>query len=118
MPTDNSSFQLISLLARQRSTAGQKLARRGDRLLACPVGVDADIPVVEVDGRVAMAWDQADLVADIEPIGGARNTQPAVLVRRRARRSRVCPALSTACAIAWRCSSQPRRCWPAGRNDN
>src|SRR6266478_5566358 len=32
---------------------------------------------------------------------------------RRARRSRVRAALSAAWAIAWRRSSQPRRCWPA-----
>src|ERR1700737_4285835 len=34
------------------------------------VASDADIPVVEVDGRVAVAGDQADLVADVEPVGG------------------------------------------------
>jgi hypothetical protein len=41
---------------------------------------DADIPVVEVDGRVAMAGDEADLVADVGPVGGARDAEPAVLV--------------------------------------
>jgi hypothetical protein len=41
---------------------------------------DADIPVVEVDGRVAMAGDQPDLVAEPEPIGGGRDREPAVLV--------------------------------------
>jgi hypothetical protein len=41
---------------------------------------DADIPVVEVDGRVAMAGDEADLVADLEAVGGARDAEAAVLV--------------------------------------
>ena len=40
----------------------------------------ADVPVVEVDGRVAMARDQADLVADVEPVGGGRDGEAAVLV--------------------------------------
>src|ERR1700736_2804883 len=35
------------------------------------VAADTDIPVVEVDGGVAMAGDQADLVADLEAVGGA-----------------------------------------------
>jgi hypothetical protein len=42
---------------------------------------DADISVVEVDGRVAMARDAGHLVADIEPVGGAGDGEPAVLVR-------------------------------------
>ena len=37
---------------------------------------DADIPVVEVDGRVAMAGDQPDLVAEPEPVGGGRDGEP------------------------------------------
>jgi len=45
------------------------------------VASDTDIPVVEVDGRVAMAGDQADLVAEPEPVGGRRDGEPAVLVR-------------------------------------
>jgi hypothetical protein len=44
------------------------------------VGADADISVVEVDGRVAMAGDEADLVADLEAVGRARNAEPSVLV--------------------------------------
>src|ERR1700730_2347096 len=52
------------------------------------VAADADIPVVEVDGRVAMAGDQADLVAERaaaaggerEPGGGDRDGEAAVLV--------------------------------------
>jgi hypothetical protein len=44
------------------------------------VGADADIPVVEVDGRVAMAGDEADLVADAQAVGGGRNGEPAALV--------------------------------------
>src|SRR6266446_9022484 len=56
-------------------------APRGDRPeLLDAVGADADIPVVEVDGRVAMAGDQADLVAEPEPVGHGRNGEPAVLV--------------------------------------
>ena len=35
------------------------------------VAADADIPVVEVDGRVAVAGDEADLVAEPEAVGGA-----------------------------------------------
>jgi hypothetical protein len=34
---------------------------------------DADIPVVEVDGRVAVAGDEADLVSETEPVGGGRD---------------------------------------------
>ena len=40
-----------------------------------------DIPVVEVDGRVAIAGDQPDLVAEPEPVGGGRDGEPPVLVR-------------------------------------
>src|ERR1700730_1406961 len=54
----------------------------GDRPeLLDAVGADADIPVVEVDGRVAMAGDQADLVAEREPGGGGGDGEPSVLVR-------------------------------------
>ena len=41
---------------------------------------DADVPVVEVDVRVAMAGDQADLVAEPEPVGGGRDGEAAALV--------------------------------------
>src|SRR5438270_8330541 len=41
---------------------------------------DPDVPVVEVDGRVAMAGDEADLVAEAEAVGGARDAETAVLV--------------------------------------
>src|SRR5438270_4532043 len=41
---------------------------------------DPDVPVVEVDGRVAMAGDEADLVAEAEAVGGARDAEAAVLV--------------------------------------
>ena len=44
------------------------------------IAADADIPVVEIDGRVAVAGDEAHLVADVEPVRRARNTEPAVLV--------------------------------------
>jgi hypothetical protein len=36
--------------------------------------------MVGVDGRVAVAGDQLDLVAGPEPVGGSRNREPAVLV--------------------------------------
>ena len=41
---------------------------------------DADVPVIEVDGRVAVAGDQPPLVTEAEPVGGAGNAEPAVLV--------------------------------------
>jgi hypothetical protein len=69
MPTDNLSRHLMLLSAPQRSAAREKLARCGDRLSACPVGADADIAVVEVDGRVAVAGVEADLVAEAEAVG-------------------------------------------------
>ena len=54
----------------------------GDRPdLLDAVATHADIPVVEIDGRVAVAGDQSDLVAEPEPIGGGRDGEPAVLVR-------------------------------------
>src|ERR1700736_6386870 len=44
------------------------------------VAADADIPVVEVDGRVAVAGDEADLVAEPEAVGGACDAEAAALV--------------------------------------
>src|SRR5207248_8551379 len=44
------------------------------------VAADADIPVVKVDRRVAMAGDEADLVAEAEAVGGAGDAEAAVLV--------------------------------------
>jgi hypothetical protein len=44
------------------------------------VGADPDIPVVEVDGGFAVAGDEADLVAEAEAVGGARDAEAAVLV--------------------------------------
>ena len=44
------------------------------------VAAGGDVPVVEVDGRVAMAGDEADLVADAEAVGGACDAEAAVLV--------------------------------------
>src|SRR5437870_10720713 len=53
----------------------------GDRPeLLDTIGADADVPIVEVDCRVAMAGDQAELVADLEAVGGARDGEAAVLV--------------------------------------
>src|SRR5438270_5848422 len=43
-------------------------------------GTDGDVPVVEVDGGVAMAGDEADFVAEPEAVGGARDAEAAVLV--------------------------------------
>src|SRR6516162_4422589 len=54
--------------------------RRDRPELLDAAAADADIPVVEIDGRVAMAGDQADLVAEPKPVGGRRNREPAVLV--------------------------------------
>src|SRR6516164_2778778 len=53
----------------------------GDRPdLLDAVAAHTDIPVVKVDGRVAVARDQPDLVAEPEPVGGGRDGEPAVLV--------------------------------------
>ena len=50
------------------------------RELLDAVAADADVPVVEVDGGIAMAGDEADLVADLEAVGGALDAEAAVLV--------------------------------------
>jgi hypothetical protein len=56
-------------------------AAGGDRPELLDAGAaDGDVPVVEVDGRVAMAGDEADLVADLQTIGRARDAEAAVLV--------------------------------------
>jgi hypothetical protein len=56
-------------------------ASRGDRPeLFDAVAADRDVPVVEVDGWVAMAGDEADLVAEAESVGGARDAEATVLV--------------------------------------
>jgi hypothetical protein len=49
-------------------------AAGGDRPeLLDAVVADADIPVVEVDGRIAVARDEPDLVAERKPVGGGRD---------------------------------------------
>jgi len=53
------------------STSIHRSAGRYRPELLDAVAADADIPVVEVDRRVAVAGDKADLVADLEPVGGA-----------------------------------------------
>jgi hypothetical protein len=54
---------------------------RGDRPeLLDAARADADVPVVEVDGQVAVAGDHADLVAEPEAVGGGRDGEPSVLV--------------------------------------
>ncbi len=69
-----------------RRVASINGAAGGDRPeLFDAVGTDADIPVVEVDGRVAVAGDEADLVAEPEAVGGGRG---GCARRRRARGSR------------------------------
>jgi hypothetical protein len=40
----------------------------------------SDTPVVEVDGRIAVAGDQPDLGAEPAAVGGRRNGETAVLV--------------------------------------
>src|SRR5579875_3905625 len=45
------------------------------------IAADADIPVVKIDGRVAMPRQQPDLVADPEPVGGGGDRDPAMFVR-------------------------------------
>jgi hypothetical protein len=56
-------------------------ATGGDRPeLPDAVSADADITVVEVDRGVAVAGDEADLVAYLEPVGGAGDAEAAVLV--------------------------------------
>src|SRR5215831_15530735 len=65
--------------ASRRESIHRSPGRDGPELLdAAPT--DADIPVVEIDGGVAMAGDQPDLVAEVEAVGGARDAEPAVLV--------------------------------------
>ena len=45
----------------------------GDRPeLLDAVAANPDTPVVEVDGRIAMTGDQADIVAEPEPVSGGR----------------------------------------------
>src|SRR6266478_7156284 len=54
---------------------------RGDRPeLLDAVAADADVPVVKVDGGVAVAGDQPNLVAEPEPVGGGRDGEATVLV--------------------------------------
>jgi hypothetical protein len=38
------------------------------------------MPVLEVDGRIGMAGDEAHLVADVEPVRRVGDTEAAVLV--------------------------------------
>ena len=60
-----------------RSEGGRQSINRaagGDRPdLLDAVAALTDIAVVKVDGRVAMAGDQPDLVVETEPIGGGRD---------------------------------------------
>ena len=55
-----------------RSTDSINSAAGGNRPdLLDAVAADADTPVAEADGRGAMAEDQADLVAESEPVMAA-----------------------------------------------
>ena len=57
-------------------------AAGGDRPeLLDAVAADADIPIVEVNGGIATAGDEADLVAEPEAVRGARDADSSVLVR-------------------------------------
>src|SRR5882724_10945364 len=77
-PARPSNASWARALASATSTHG---APGGDRPeLLDAVGADADVPVVEVDGRVAVAGAQADLVAEPQPVGGRRDSEAAVLV--------------------------------------
>ena len=56
-------------------------AAGGDRPdLLDAVAADTDVPVVEIDGWIAVAGDQPDLVAEPEPVGGGRDGEPSMLV--------------------------------------
>jgi hypothetical protein len=81
--------RMRSLISLKRSLRGHASGRSasinraagGDRPeLFDAVSADADIPVVEVYGRVAMAGDEVDLVADLKTVGGARDAEPSALV--------------------------------------
>jgi len=79
-----SSFGHVSAADLPRHAAAASVSKPpscGDRPdLLDAVAADTDVPVVEIDGRVAMAGDQPDLVAEPEPIGGGRNGEPSMLV--------------------------------------
>src|SRR5438067_2552066 len=66
-------FRLAQLIHR---AAGGDRPNRGDAIAA-----DPDIPVVEVDGRVAMARHKLDLVAELQPVRRGLDRETAVLVR-------------------------------------
>src|SRR5436190_17077444 len=76
------SYQLTPEHLRWRlETTSVHRAAGGDRPeLLDAVGADAAVPVVQVDGRVAMAGDQAELVAEPEAVGGGRDGEAAVFV--------------------------------------
>src|SRR5262249_31821439 len=79
--TPPQSCRLVPILGAVSGRPSINRAAGGDwPELLDALAADADIPVVEIDGRVAVAGDEAQLVADIEPVGGARNAEPAVLV--------------------------------------
>ena len=62
----------IKIFSRSTQSASIHRTAGGDRPeLLDAVAADADVPVVEVDGGVAMAGDEAGLVADLETVGGA-----------------------------------------------
>src|SRR6516164_3507051 len=58
-------YQCIELRSVHRPSCGNRPE------LFDAAGADGDVPVVEVDGGVAMAGDEADLVAEAEAVDGA-----------------------------------------------
>src|SRR5690242_5541120 len=66
------------IMAALRSIHRTSCSNRPELLDA--VGADGDVPVVEVHGRVAVAGDEADLVAEAEAVGGACDAEAAVFV--------------------------------------
>src|SRR5262245_25028831 len=58
-----------------RHASGERApARHGPDALD-PLAADADVPIVQVDRRVAMAGDEADLFADVETLDFAFDVQ-------------------------------------------
>jgi hypothetical protein len=79
--TNSEKSPSLACLGTTRRRTLVNRAPRGNRPeLFDAVATDGDVPVVEVDGRVAMAGDEADLVADLEAVGGAGDAEAAVLV--------------------------------------
>jgi hypothetical protein len=88
-------------LSSSPARASVNRAPRRDRPnLLDPVAADADIPVIKIDGRVAMARDQPDLVAEPEPVGAAETA------------SRPCSSDSSICTFVMLPPAEPVRHLP------